>query len=158
MTAKLGGMTPLVVLLACFVVLATVVLNRTTYGRLLYATGSNPTAAYFSGVEVPSTVIKTYALSGFCAALVGIMLVGFSGQAFNDMGDPYLLTTIAVVVIGGTMMTGGRGHYLGMFGGALLLTALSMFLSGLLLTVATRNIIYGVVILAAVLALREQAT
>ena len=75
------------------------------------------------------------------------MLVGFSGQAFNDMGDPYLLTTIAVVVIGGDDHDGGRGHYLGMFGCALLLTALSMFLSGLLLTVATRNIIYGVVIL-----------
>jgi len=86
------------------------------------------------------------------------MLIGFSGQAFNDMGDPYLLTTIAVVVIGGTAMTGGRGHYLGMFGGALLLTALSTFLSGLLLTMATRNIIYGVVILAAILALRERAT
>jgi ribose transport system permease protein len=158
MTAKLSGVTPLVVALALFVVLATVILTRTTYGRLLYAAGSNAKAAFFSGVEVPSTVIKTYALSGFCAALVGIMLVGFSGQAFNDMGDPYLLTTIAVVVIGGTAMTGGRGHYLGMFGGALLLTALSTFLSGLLLTMATRNIIYGVVILAAILALRERAT
>jgi ribose transport system permease protein len=157
MTSKtIAGATPIIIGLVLFVIFATVILTRTTYGRFLYATGSNSTAALFSGVPVPTTIIKTFALSGFCSALVGIMLVGFSGQAFNDMGDPYLLTTIAVVVIGGTAMTGGRGHYLGMFGGALLITALSTFLSGLLLTTATRNIIYGLVILAAIVALRER--
>jgi ribose transport system permease protein len=84
------------------------------------------------------------------------MLVGFSGQAFNDMGEPYLLPAIAVVVIGGTLMTGGRGHYLGMFGGALLLTALTTVLTGLLLPVAMKSVLFGLVIVVAVLGLRDR--
>jgi ribose transport system permease protein len=82
------------------------------------------------------------------------MLVGFSGQAFNDMGDPYLLPSIAAVVVGGTLMSGGRGHYLGMFGGALALTALTTALSGSSVPVSVRSIIFGAVILSAVLGLR----
>ena len=83
--------------------------------------------------------------------------IGFSGQVFNDMGEPYLLPAIAVVVIGGTLMTGGRGHYLGMLGGALLLTALTTVLTGLLLPVAMKSVIFGLVIVLAVLGLRERS-
>jgi ribose transport system permease protein len=85
-----------------------------------------------------------------------VMLSGFTGQAFNDMGDPYLLTSIAVVVVGGTLMTGGRGNYAGMFGGALMLTALSTLLSSSTLPSAARCIVYGAVVLAAVVAMREK--
>jgi ribose transport system permease protein len=73
------------------------------------------------------------------------------------MGDPYLLPAIAVVVVGGTLMTGERGHYLGMFGGALLLTALTTILSGLLLPEAMKSAIFGLVIVLAVLGLRERS-
>ena len=69
-----------------------------------------------------------YILSALCSAFVGIMLTGFSGQASLGMGDDYLLPSIAVVVVGGALITGGRGHYLGMLGGVLLLTALQMLL------------------------------
>jgi ribose transport system permease protein len=85
------------------------------------------------------------------------MLVGFSGQAFNDMGEPYLLPAVAVVVIGGTLMTGGRGHFLGMFGGALLLTSLTTILTGLLLPVAMKSVIFGLVIVLAVLGLKDRS-
>lgn len=156
MTGKLLGITPVVFGLAVFVVLATVILSATAYGRRLKAIGNSRTAAYFSGVPVGATIIQTYILSGLCSAIVGVMLVGFSGQAFNDMGEPYLLPAIAVVVIGGTLMTGGRGHYLGMFGGALFLTALTTILSGLLLPEAIKSIIFGLVIVVAVLGLRER--
>jgi ribose transport system permease protein len=113
-------------------------------------------SAKFSGVPVTKVLILAYALSGLCSALVGVMLSGFTGQAFNDMGDPYLLTSIAVVVVGGTLMTGGRGHYAGMLGGALMLTALSTLLSGSSLPVAARGVVYGLVVLAAVVAMREK--
>ncbi len=156
MTGKIAGMTPVVLALACFVVLATLLLSRTTFGRRLLAVGNSRTVALYSGVPVERTLVATFALSGFCSALVGIMLVGFTGQAFNDMGDPYLLSAIAVVLIGGTLMTGGRGHYLGMFGGALLLTALTMILNGLAMPASARDIIFGSVILAAVFGLRER--
>jgi len=157
MTGKVAGLTPVVILLVLFVIGATVLLSRTTFGRRLYAVGNSRTVALFSGVFVGSILVKTYALSGLCAAVVGIMLVGFSGQAFNDMGDPYLLPAIAAVVIGGTLMSGGQGHYLGMFGGALLLTALTTVLTGLLLPDSMRSIVFGIAVLAAIISLREKS-
>jgi len=74
------------------------------------------------------------------------------------MGDHFLLQSIAVVVLGGTLITGGRGHYIGILGGALLFTALGTLLSGTLLPEAVRNIIYGVVLIGAIVALRERTT
>ena len=100
--------------------------------------------------------MRVYMLSGFCAALVGVLLTGFSGQASLGMGDEYLLPSIAVVVVGGALITGGRGHYLGMLGGVLLLTALQTLLAGTTLPYATRAIIFGLVVLGAVIALRDR--
>ncbi len=72
------------------------------------------------------------------------------------MGDQYLLPSIAVVVVGGTLITGGRGHYLGMLGGVLLLTALQTLLAGSTLPFAVRGIVYGLVLLGAVVMLRDR--
>jgi ribose transport system permease protein len=157
MTGRLFDVTPVVWCLLIFVVLASLLLSRTTFGRRLYATGNSERVARFAGVPVGATLVGAYMLSGFCAALVGVMLSGFSGQAFLEMGDPYLLPSIAVVVVGGTTITGGKGHYVGMFGGALLLTALSTVLSASLISDAIRGIVYGSVVLIAMVALRERA-
>ena len=89
-------------------------------------------------------------------SVTGVLLTGFSGQASLGMGDDYLLPSIAVVVVGGTIITGGRGQYLGMLGGVLLLTALQTMLAGSNLPYATRAILYGLVVLGAVIALRER--
>jgi ribose transport system permease protein len=86
------------------------------------------------------------------------MLTGFGGQASLGMGDPYLLPSIAVVVIGGTLITGGRGKYVGMIGGVLLLTALQTLLAGTMIPPSIRDVIYGVVILCAVVMLRERSS
>ncbi|GJH27004.1 ABC transporter permease [Caballeronia novacaledonica] len=156
MTGRFLGVPPVLFGLAIFVGLAYFLVHSTVYGRRLFAVGSNPISSKFSGVPVTKVLVTTYALSGLCSALVGVMLSGFTGQAFNDMGDPYLLTSIAVVVVGGTLMTGGRGNYAGMFGGALMLTALATLLSGSTLPPAARSIVYGAVVLAAVVAMREK--
>ncbi len=156
MTGRLLGATPVVWFVMAFVAAALLLLGRTTFGRRVYAVGNSPLVARLSGIGVGGTLIGVYALSGFCAALVGILLAGFSGQASLGMGDEYLLPSIAVVVVGGTLITGGRGHYLGMLGGVLLLTALSTLLAGTTLPFAVRDIIYGLVVLGAVLALRER--
>ena len=155
MTGRLAGVTPVIWLLVAFVAAALLLLTRTPFGRRLYAVGNSPLVARLSGVGVGRTLIGVYALSGFCAALVGILLSGFSGQASLGMGDDYLLPSIAAVVVGGTLITGGRGHYLGMLGGVLILTALSTLLAGTMLPSAMREIIFGLVVLGAVLALRE---
>ncbi len=155
MTGHLAGLTPVVWFLILFVMAATGLLGRTVFGRRIYAVGNSSLVAKLSGVPVGATLIGVYALSGLCSALVGILLSGFSGQASLGMGDEYLLPSIAVVVVGGTLITGGRGHYFGMLGGVLLLTALSTLLAGTTLPDAVRDIIFGLVVLGAVLALRE---
>jgi ribose transport system permease protein len=158
MTGTLAGVTPILWFLAAFVAFATLLLSRTTFGRRLYAVGSNQTSARYAGVPVGFTVITAYVVSSVCCCLVGIMLSGFSGQAFNGMGDSFLLPSIAVVVVGGTLIGGGRGHYLGMLGGALLLTAIATLLSASLLPDAVRQIIFGSIILASVVLLKERRT
>jgi len=158
MTGRLFGTTPIIWVLALFVVGATILLGRTGFGRRIYAVGNSARVAFLSGVNVGSTLVSAYVLSGLCAAVVGMLLAGFNGQASLGMGDEFLLPSIAVVVVGGTLITGGRGHYLGMIGGVLLLTALQTLLAGTTLPHAMRDIIFGLVVLGAVLALRDRQT
>ena len=120
MTGKIAGITPVIFLLAIFVAFAVLLLGKTGFGRRVYAVGNSELAARLSGVRTGRVIVSVYILSALCAAVVGILLAGFSGQASLGMGDDYLLPSIAVVVVGGTLITGGRGHDLGMLGGALL--------------------------------------
>ncbi|SDB36408.1 ABC transporter permease [Bauldia litoralis] len=156
MTAKVLGITPVVYFMVLFVIFSVIFLSRTSFGRRVYGIGNGLRVAQLSGIAVGRTLVGVYVLSAVCAALVGILLTGFSGQASLGMGDDYLLPSIAVVVVGGALITGGRGHYLGMLGGVLLLTALQTLLAGTTLPYATRAIIYGVVVLGAVIALRDR--
>lgn len=156
MTARIAGVTPVVPFVMLFVVFAIMLLGRTAFGRRVYAIGNSERAAELSGIPVKWTTIKVYMLSGFCSALVGILLTGFSGQASLGMGDEYLLPSIAVVVVGGALITGGRGSYVGMLGGVILLTALQMLLAGTTIPPSARSILYGLVILGAIIALRDR--
>jgi ribose transport system permease protein len=158
MTGEIIGIAPVVVFVVLFIIGSVFLLGGTVFGRRVYAIGNSVTVARLSGVNVPRTLVLVYVLSGVCSALVGVLLTGFSGQASLGMGDDYLLPSIAVVVVGGTLITGGRGHYLGILGGALLLTALQTLLDGTNLPHAVRDIIFGLVVLGAVLALRERQT
>lgn len=133
--------------LAAIVVL---VERRTTFARHLYALGSSRTVATLSGVPVTRTIITTYAISGLTAALAGILLTGYSRQAYLGMGDAYLFTSIAAVAIGGASVLGGSGSYLGTIAGALVLTVLNGVLPIFRLEAGALRIIYGVVILLAV--------
>lgn len=155
MTSKVMGFTPVTLFMVVFVAFAILLLNRTKFGRQVYAVGNSELAARLSGVPVGRVIVSVYVLSALCAALVGILLAGFSGQASLGMGDDYLLPSIAVVVVGGALITGGRGHYVGMLGGALLLTAMQMLLAGTSLPSAFRAVFFGLLILAAVVAIKE---
>ena len=128
MTGAVAGITPVVGLMALFILFGVTLLGRTVFGRWVYAVGNSPRASFLSGVGVKETTIGVYVLSGFCAGLVGVLITGFSGQASLGMGDDFLLPSIAVVIVGGTLITGGRGTYIGMLGGVLLLTALQTLL------------------------------
>jgi ribose transport system permease protein len=156
MTSRFLGITPVVPFIFLFVAFAILLLGRTAFGRRVYAIGNSERGAELSGIPVKATTIKVYMLSGFCAALVGILLTGFSGQASLGMGDEYLLPSIAVVVVGGALITGGRGSYVGMVGGVILLTALQTLLAGTVIPTSARSILYGLVILGAIIALRDR--
>jgi ribose transport system permease protein len=158
MTGHVLGVTPVVFFLIAFVALAVVLLSDTPFGRRVYGIGNGIRVARLSGIAVGRTTIGVYMLSALCSALVGILLTGFSGQGSLGMGDDYLLPSIAVVVVGGALITGGRGSYLGMLGGALLLTSLQTLLAGTTLPYATRTILFGLVVLVAVMALRDRRT
>lgn len=121
-------LVPSLVVLATLVVL---VLARTPYGRRLYAVGSNPTAAPLALINPVRMWIVTYAASAFFAATAGVLLLGFTGSAYGDVGQPYLFQTIAAVVVGGAALVGGRGSYLGTIAGALALTEINTLLIGL---------------------------
>lgn len=121
------GLVPALVVLAA----ATgVVLARTPYGRRLYAQGGNPTAAPFALIDPVAMWIATFALSALFAATAGVLLLGFTGSAYGDVGQPYLFQTIAAVVIGGTSLIGGRGSFLGTLAGAVVLTEINTLLIG----------------------------
>jgi ribose transport system permease protein len=136
-------------------VLASLLQRRTAFGRRLYAIGTNPGAAHIAGLPVKLVTILCYAISGGAAGLAGILMVGYSDGATLTMGQNYLSPSIAAVVIGGTSILGGRGHYLGVAGGAILLTTFSTIISALGIAEAWRIIIYGTVIIFALLLLQE---
>jgi ribose transport system permease protein len=123
-------------------------LNRTAYGMHLYAIGVNRVTARLSGVRVPLVVVSTYMLSGVLAAFGGFMLLGFTGSVFLNLGDRYLFPSIAAVVVGGTVLAGGKGSYFGTMAGALVLTLISSLLTASQLPEAIRQIVLGVTLLA----------
>jgi ribose transport system permease protein len=131
--------------------LITFLLSFTTFGRRIYALGNNTQASYLAGINVRLVTIALYALSGLFAALAGIALVAFGGQASLGMGDPFLFQSIAAVVIGGVSILGGRGHYLGTVAGSITLIALITLLQAENMPDWGRNVVYGVAILAIML-------
>ena len=148
----LGWLPPVFLLVSLLYVAALVVLRRTSYGRRVYAVGTNAHVTRLAGVHVPLMVISVYVISGIMSAIAGILLTGYSTLAFVNMGDPYLLPSIAAVVVGGAAITGGRGTPVGTLGGAIMLTLLGTLLTALVLPPAARSIAFGLVVLAAVLA------
>jgi ribose transport system permease protein len=127
------------------------VLTRTTFGRSVYAIGNRERAAYLSGVDTRRIVMIAFAVAGGLSAFGGVLLAGYASKAAQSMGDPYLLPSIAAVVLGGTSILGGRGSYLGTVAGVILITLLQSILSVMQMPEAGRQIIYGVVIVAMLL-------
>jgi ribose transport system permease protein len=129
---------------------ASIVLKRTVIGRRIYAVGANDVVADLSGVDVARTRLITYAISGGVSAFAGVVLSGYVGTTYLDIGGPYLFTSIAAVIVGGVSILGGSGTYWGTVAGALTLTVLSAMLPLFHLSDAGLKIVYGIVILAGV--------
>ena len=135
-----------------FAVIATVVLNTTRFGRYVFAVGGNERAAQLSGVPVALVKTSVYAITGFAAALAGIVHAGqFNFGSAND-GTGYELTAIAAVVIGGTSLFGGSGSMVGTVAGTVMLGALANVLQLNNITPALQLLATAaIIVLAAVL-------
>jgi len=100
---------------------------------------------------VDADVVVPIPDSGVCASVAGVLLAGYSTQAYHGMGNAFLLPSIAAVVLGGTHILGGRGRYAGTLVGVILIVLLNSVLSIMLLPEAVRQIIYGTVIIGMLL-------
>jgi ribose transport system permease protein len=127
-------------------------LRRTPFGRYIYSTGNSEAAVYLSGINTRLVLVASFALCSVLSALAGLLIAGYSSKAFQAMGDPYLLPSIAAVVIGGTNILGGAGRFSGTVAGTILIVLLQSVLSVMQMPEAGRQIIYGVVIVAMLLA------
>lgn len=145
---------PVIIMLVVYLV-AWVVLQRTPFGRHVYAIGGNETAARLSGVRTRSVKLAVFAISGVTAALASVVLTGrlMSGQPNAGVG--FELDAIAAVVLGGTAIAGGRGLILGTLIGAVLLGILNNGLNLVGINPYMQDVIKGLIILLAIYIGRE---
>ncbi len=132
-------------------VLASFITLKTPFGRQVYAIGGNIRAAQLSGVRVKTVVMLTYVISGFCAAVVGLIVTSQLVASHPSTGETWELNAIAAVVLGGTSLAGGRGTILGTIVGAFVIGVLrnGMILEGL--SSFWQMVITGFVIILAVI-------
>ena len=153
-TLATGYAGPVPVLVLAWAALAAVVivaLRLGRGGRKLLGVGENPLVSRLSGIRNERVITAAYLCSGLAAALTGVLYAGFSGASFLGMGDQFVLPAIAAVVLGGTSIFGGSGGYGGTMIGAFFLTLLTTMLSIVNFSAGARGVIYGGVIIAALL-------
>ena len=148
---RLLGIPLLVYIFAAVVAVGWVVLNRTTFGRRTFAIGGNPEAARLAGLDVRRHTILLYVVSGLCCGIAAIMITSLTTTGSSTHGTLYELDAIAAVIIGGTLLTGGRGTLIGSILGVLVFTTITnLFILNNLAT-EVQNIAKGVIIVIAVL-------
>jgi ribose transport system permease protein len=150
-TGTTGGVSTLFLIWIGISIIALLVLYKTGFGRHVYAVGSNEKVALFSGVNTKRVKLAVYAICGLLAAVGGILYSGRLGQIYLGMGDQYQMQTVAAVAIGGVSLMGGKGSYVGAMAGVLILVILDGFLSAMSIPSSVQSIIYGAVLLLAVL-------
>jgi ribose transport system permease protein len=150
-TVRILGVPLLVIILGLVVAAGWVLLNRTTFGRRTVAVGGNPEAARLAGINVRLHTLRLYALSGLCCGIAAIMLSSQATSAQAAMANLYELDAIAAAIIGGTLLSGGRGTIIGaLFGVVVFSTITNLFaINGL--TTEDQNMVKGGIIVAAVL-------
>jgi len=142
--------SPIVLVWLGIIVAVIVFLRRTIFGRQMYAVGSSRRAAELSLIRPVRVWTVVFALSAGLSVVAGVLLLGFTGSAFANVGDPYLFLSVGAVVVGGTSLLGGRGGYAATAVGAVLLTELATILVGSGLSQALEQSVLGVVIIVMV--------
>ena len=137
------GIPGMIFVLIIIGLLMTLLLNRTRYGKQLFAIGVNRQTARLSGVRVSRMVVLTYVIAGAMAAFSGFLLVGYTQNAGPNLGNQYLFPSIIAVAIGGTQMSGGKGTFFGTISGAIVIQLITSLLTTMQLPQALQQIIFG---------------
>ena len=132
-----------VVIWLIFGVLMWLLLERTTFGKNLFAIGVNRVTAKLSGVNVTWTNLATYSLAGALAGFGGFLVVGNTGVVHIQLGQPFLFPSIAAVAVGGTLLSGGKGSYWGTMAGAIVLTLITSLLTTMQMPDSVRRMVLG---------------
>nr|WP_212758587.1 ABC transporter permease [Cellulomonas fimi] len=145
------GVPVLVWIFAVVAVVGWVLLNRTTFGRRTVAVGGNPEAARLAGIDVRRHTMYLYALAGLAAGIGGVMMLGRTTAGSSTNGLYYELDAIAAVVVGGTLLAGGRGTIVGTVLGVLIFTTLTNVFTQNNLSISAQAVAKGVIIVVAVI-------
>ncbi|MFG2051035.1 ABC transporter permease [Micromonospora sp. NPDC048935] len=148
---KVLGIPILVYILGAVVVAGWILLNRTTFGRRTIAVGGNPEAARLAGINVRRHTMLLYALSGLCCGIAAIMLTSQATSAQAAMANLYELDAIAAAIIGGTLLSGGRGTIVGSLLGVIIFATITNLFAINGLSIEAQNMVKGGIIVAAVL-------
>ncbi|KAA3664633.1 MAG: ABC transporter permease [Chloroflexi bacterium] len=154
---ELLGVNYSIWLMLILTLLAHIITKRTPFGKHVYAIGGNERAAELSGVRVARTKIIVYSISGFCSALVGLIIASQLVAAHPLTGDTFELNAIAAVVLGGTSLAGGRGSMGGTLIGAFVIGVLNDGLVMMGVSSFWQQVIKGAVIVLAVIIDQVQA-
>jgi ribose transport system permease protein len=144
------GIPGAIIIWIIFGVMMWLLLERTPFGKNLFAIGTNRMTARLSGVNVTGMVLATYALAGALSGLGGFLVVANTGVVFINIGNPFLFPSIAAVAVGGTLLSGGKGSYVGTMAGALVLTLLTSLLTTMQMPVSIRQMVLGATLLVLV--------
>ena len=149
-----GSLIGIPVLVWMFVLVAAagwVLLNRTTFGRRTFAVGGNAEAARLAGIKVQRHTVALYVLVGLCCGIAAVMLMARTTTGSSTHGTLYELDAIAAVVIGGTLLSGGRGTIVGTVFGVLIFTTLNNVFTLNNLSISAQSVAKGLIIVIAVL-------
>ena len=149
--AHVLGVPPLVLVFAAVTVAGWLLLNRTTFGRRTVAVGGNPEAARLAGIPVRRQRLLLYLLCGLCCGIAAFLLIVLTGSGQNTNGNLYELDAIAAAIIGGTLLSGGRGTIVGSVLGVLVFTTITNLFVLNNLQSDAQQIAKGAIIVAAVL-------
>jgi ribose transport system permease protein len=144
---RVAGVPLMLILALILVVVAALVLRFTVYGRTLSAVGQNRAAARLAGIRSGPVIAAAFIISSVLASLMGLLLGGYVGGAFLEMGQPYLLQSVAAVVVGGTLIFGGSGTALGTFIASVLLILIVTTMQIMQLPPGTQDMVQGVVVI-----------
>lgn len=145
---NLGGVPVAFVVWALLAAAAVLALHRLPFGRQVYAVGTREAVALVSGIRIGRLYVIIFVISALGSAFAGLLLTGYSSQAYLGMGNDYLLLPIAAVVIGGTRLSGGEGGYVGSIAGTLVVVLLQAMLITLAVSQGAREVIFGAILLS----------